>query len=88
MITFVCKDPVIAQHCQNQFGERFGRLLAKAGPDNRDGAVLRMLDVLMAEARIQEWYDYVEDTDEHGARVRVLLTPRELLIPKVLITDA
>jgi len=86
MITFTCKDPVIAQYCDARFRRQFERELDRAQSRGGLEQVERVWHRrLTKEAARQQWYDYTED--EHG--VRVVISDDDgkplLLIPEVRI---
>ena len=85
MIEFRCKDRTLARHYDFTFRKRFEALLEKCPPEWLAGARLRMMELMLTEAKRQEHYDYTED--EFGTRVVISNADGSpvLLIPEVII---
>jgi hypothetical protein len=97
-VTFTCKDPLIAAHCQQEYAEALRAKLEGAnwrGPDDDKHLQEQLVRFLSAEAARQQWYDYEEvreptepATTGRSAPRRPLLNPDgtpRLLVPELVI---
>lgn len=83
-LVFDCKEPLIAKHCDEKFHQDFTDVLERMAPD-LESWVCYCNVKLVAEAKLQEWYDYL--TDDQGNR-HAILNPdgsKKLLVPIVRI---
>jgi len=92
MIEFRCKDRTLAGYYDLTFRKRFEALLEKCPPEWLAGARLRMIELMLEEAKRQEHYEYVEVPGVvPGSLTRTVIVNGDgspvLLIPEVVITD-
>ena len=80
MIEFICKDPAIVKYCEKAFGPML----------KGDIKVDKLHRLLVKEAKLQQWYDYVEIPGMvPGTTVRTpLMEDGEpvLLVPEIVVT--
>lgn len=83
-LVFDCKDPLIAWYCDSIFHQDFTDVLERMAPDTE--AWLAYCNVkLVAEAKLQEWYDYWDLEDGQRAVRYNLDGSKKLLVPTVRI---
>ena len=90
-IEFRCKDRTLARHYDLTFRKRFEALLEKCPAEWLQGARLRMMELMLDEAKKQEHFDYHTEGDGLFMPHRRVLKRNEdgtpvLLIPEVIVT--
>jgi hypothetical protein len=89
-LQFTCKDPVLSTYYERKFGEHFAataQLWPQLSEIERVGIKAGWDLAMLREARRQEHYDYITDTNEHGQKIHVLLEPKKLLIPQIEVQE-
>lgn len=90
-VEFRCKDDNVAKHQDQVFRALFEDHLSWTHPTDMPGLRQFMTECMLAEARFQEHYDYVEVPGrEPGTLRRAVVTENgepKLLIPEVTVHD-